>query len=490
MKRTAVSVLILAALLAAVPSCGGETQPSADTDRTDNTEAAGETEAVTEEAGPALGLPAADYQNQEFRLLSSATFSYEFIDAESGDIVDDAVYRRSRSVEELLNIRMTVDIRPGDWTNRESFKSLIRNSILANDRDFSLVNSSCAVTLPLSMENLFLDVRELPYVDFSKPWWVQDLVDTVGINGKLYVFVGDASLSMYKNFAVMYFNQKMISDYDLMSPYEAVNQNNWTLETFHSLAKSVGNDVNGDGKIKETDDIFGYIFADVPNRTMQTAVEFRVVDLDDKNIPFVADLQDRDIEVYNKQYAFMKEYPYIYGIDTQDHAGFSAIFAGDRALFMCEFLTAAEYLRDMSSDFGIVPMPKYDAAQEKYHTQFATGASMFYVPVSVENLDLTSMVCEALSFYSYRDLIPTYYEVALKEKYSRDAEVRQMLDIVRSSAELTFAFTYATMFDPAPNTLFPNQNGGIQDIASHFEKNRKRWQSSLEKIVDSYAEME
>ena len=61
---------------------------------------------------------------------------------------------------------------------------------------------------------------------------------------------------------------------------------------------------------------------------------------------------------------------------------------------------------------------------------------------------MTAMVCEALSYYSMKDVTPNYYEVALKEKYTRDEDVKSILEIVRDGAQMDFTFAYSTLFEP------------------------------------------
>ncbi|MBQ7299431.1 MAG: hypothetical protein IJW77_06280 [Clostridia bacterium] len=95
-----------------------------------------------------------------------------------------------------------------------------------------------------------------------------------------------------------------------------------------------------------------------------------------------------------------------------------------------------------------------------------------------------------MSYYSYKEVIPAYFEIALKEKYSRDEMVKQMLDIVRDGAQVNFTFAFSTLFSPYTNCVLPTstKEGVTKDIASKYEKNVKRWGKALDNLLESYEE--
>ena len=52
------------------------------------------------------------------------------------------------------------------------------------------------------------------------------------------------------------------------------------------------------------------------------------------------------------------------------------------------------------------------------------------VPITNSDLDMTGTILEALHCVSYETVIPAYYEISLKTKYSRDVESAAMLDLI------------------------------------------------------------
>ncbi len=487
MKQIAWILTLLACVSASLFSCEETTASVDDTDNNIDTATA----AVTEDDLPKLDLPTADYGQQTFTILSTVHADYEYIaEAETGDVVEDAVYRKNRAVEEHLGIDLEIITSPGHWADKDSFNALIKNSVMADDGAYDLISGTMVCVMMVAGDGYFMNALDLDYLNIENPWWVQDMEEKLAISGKLFGFVGDASLSLYKDMSVIFFNQKLISDYNLADPYTMVLDGKWTIDRLMEMAAAVGSDLNGDGKMTVGEDLLGYYYHAVPQRTWQTATEYSSIAYDENDLPYMMPLQDRDTELFFKVLDFFEQ-DNVIGIDGIDHSEFCATFAQDQTLFLCEFLYGTDYLRDMQSDFGIVPIPKRDESQTDYHTQVGTSTSTFFVPVTVQDSALTAMVCEAMSYYSWREVVPAYYEVALKEKYTRDETVKKMLNIIRDSAEVNFTFAYSTMFTPGINELLPSywqpQN---TDIASWYAKNESKWMKVIEKLTETYANIE
>ena len=112
MKKITAMTLLLAMALS-VASCGGG---NGDTNNDTTTSAGGDTTtAAPEDTSPKLELPDKNFGGTEFTILSSDLNSYEY-DAEeqTGDIVEDAVYKRNSKVEELLGVDFNIISQPGD----------------------------------------------------------------------------------------------------------------------------------------------------------------------------------------------------------------------------------------------------------------------------------------------------------------------------------------------------------------------------------------
>ena len=483
-------VCLLAALL--LTSCGGApaAETTADTAAADVETVPAETETSVDDF---FKVAAEDNGGKTFSLLTTETQSYEY-DAEelSGDVVNDAVYERNLAVEELLGIDFNFVYKPGDWANKDSYCQIITNSIMAADGAYDVVSGMISCVQPIASTQMFMSVYDLPDINMDNPWWVSELQDGLTINGKLIGFIGDMSLSMYKGLSVIFANLDLITDRNLENPYEMVLNNEWTLDKMIEQTSGIGQDTNGDGTWTLGEDLYGMLIYEVPYRSMQASLDIQTIGLNEEGIPTVNPLTDKLASAVDKLTAYLKED----GVLCQDFGTEGVIeingyFAADKMIYYMGKLEALDYLRDMESDYAVIPFPKYDQNQDKYLTLIATATQMIYIPTTTNDVALTGKVCEAMSFYSYKDVVPAYYDVALKNKYSRDENTQQMLDIIRAGAVMPFEYAYSTMI---AGQYWPNQIVSYStwkedgQVASMLASTQSAWEAAIQTTLEAYAD--
>lgn len=118
-------------------------------------------------------------------------------------------------------------------------------------------------------------------------------------------------------------------------------------------------------------------------------------------------------------------------------------FIDGRAVFINnEIFASIEYLRDMKDDYGILPYPKWDENQDKYYTMVDGSHDVLAVPITVSDPERTGIITEALCAESYKQVVPAYYETALKTKYTRDDESIAMIDMIVNSRVFDLGYVY------------------------------------------------
>jgi hypothetical protein len=162
------------------------------------------------------------------------------------------------------------------------------------------------------------------------------------------------------------------------------------------------------------------------------------------------------------------------------------IFMDDRSLFYYGELHSAEDMRANISDFGILPMPKFDEYQEDYsHTINAGVAAVLVVPMTNDDLTGTAYVLDALGAASKNILTPAYYDLNLKSVVSRDDESEAMLDIIFSSLRYDMGY----LFVPQANTMIRSLGRNFSsDIASTYKGQENSFISEIEAIVTAIAD--
>ncbi|MBQ2726154.1 MAG: hypothetical protein IJF78_10640 [Clostridia bacterium] len=472
-----IALWILASLL--LSGCGTETQEQTESAAADTEEIAGQAEQIT----PAVkfDLASADYGQADICILSGEHAEYEYmIEEETGEVMNDAIYIRNRNTEELLNVKFNFVSAP-NWTSDGMFYTMIRTDVTAGDNSYGIVNGLNCWTNPLIFEGMFRRLDNISTINLENPWWVPGL--SLDGSDNVYFAFSDASLSLYKDLYVIFFNQTILEQNGAVNPYDLVENGTWTIDAFLSLANEGSMDLNGDGTITLKDDRIAYVAKHAANRAFLTSTDTSIFRANDDGTPKLEGISTRLADAYDKLRPFFSDGTKTY-LDTEpDMILLSNPFIEGRVLFLTNCLGAVEGMRDMADDYGIVPLPKYDESQSAYRSQLATSTSALYMEATASETEMLGQVMETLGYFSYKDVVPVYYETALNAKYARDEQVQNVLAIVRENASTNIDFTYNTIF--WTNDVF-NLAQMDMDLASWYAS----MASSLRTTLDQYLEIE
>lgn len=202
--------------------------------------------------------PVRDLEGYEYRILSRGE-SYALwqgtdadAEEETGDPINDAVYKRNRTIEEKYNI-IIVNKPSSDLTS--SAKKAISSG--GDEYDIMMGPLSNNFANTLSQSGMLTDLKNVPYIDLPKPWYDQKANEQLTISNKLYVTISDIG-KVDKDATWSYlFNKKLISGLSLENPYQLVRDGKWTIDKMLEMCKGVSRDLNGDG-IMGIEDQYGY----------------------------------------------------------------------------------------------------------------------------------------------------------------------------------------------------------------------------------------
>ncbi len=446
MKRTASLILALSLVLLNLLSSCGETAPAADTTAPD-----AETTVPGEDDGFVKSdLPALDYGGAEFRILvgdvhGGTTFPTYFVEEATGDIVDDAIYQRNAAVEERLNVKLAWDRFDFDYGTRNDYVTRITAAVMSGDGSCDLICGPGYYTTNLVVNDYFVDLETLPYLDFDKPWWSGMYMENAKINGRLYSALGDLSLNKFTLAYVMYFNKDLFDARKLAYPYADVLAGKWTLDALEKLITDTWTDVNGDGTRDKND---GYGLTSENNNNLWAFMDSSDVYLFKKDssgkVGFTMD-NEHNANVVERLSKLFGENDNVLKYNEPDGNTSPNFMMGHSYLATGQIGFTNSY-RDLDFEYGILPYPKYDLSQEGYATRTSSAISVFFVPVSATDPERSAAVLEAMNDESCRTVIPAYYETALKVKYVRDDESVQVLDMVREGITMQFVDIFSTVF--------------------------------------------
>lgn len=494
--------MILAALLLAssLVSCG-ETEPEKEnvTETTPADTAPEETE-PPETADPYLdNLPRDLNLNGEtvVFLYREEVLNEFFTDAMSGDVVNDAQYNSIAETEARLNTDISVIAQPGHLTSvRQSYMDLVINSVKADDDNYDWVDLMLGNTPILMRDGMFMDILQNPYVNVNNPWYLANLDDKLAIDGHLYFLTGDSSLGYLKGAYCIYFNQQLMSNYQLENPYDLVDRGEWTIDKMIEYSSAASQDLDGNGQYT-VDDALGFMVHDRLHPIgFWASTLLDMYAQDEEGVWKYVFGSERDVEVLNKLYTLFFATPGSYysnitnAIDSEVamYNQLSEKFkSGDVFLMTAQIDDAVSQFRDMEDSYGILPCPKYDTAQEEYRSFSRNNHNAFSMPVTCGNVEAAGAVMEALSSSNYETVVPAYFETALKIKYAHDNDSARMYDLIRGTMVLDFAYVYGNAIGN-PADVFYTCISTNDKVASTIKTKKKVLENKLEDYLEAVRE--
>lgn len=434
-EKTKFFTLILTALL--LTSCGSTAQTP---DVTGTTDGGSDTvsSAPDETDSP---LPERDYGGYEFRMFirgDDAFIPDMWAEDLDGETMNDAIFERNRRVSETYGVNFRMFSVSGDDEGKEAM-----NTIMAGDDSYDILVCHARRLSQYSHNDLLLEWNEnLPYIDLDGEWWNQDARDNLSIAGKLYTCAGDISYMNLGAADCMFYNKRILADIGAADIYDTVRDGGWTLDVFSELVKKGATDLNGDAKISEEDDRLGYVTTEWigPIQVLYSGGQ-RIWKKDDAGKVYLSLNTERTVDIFDKFFK-MTDSDSAYIIPDWRSERLVEFFTTGRSLFVDMNVKNVALFRGMNDDFGILPWPKFDAAEEKYRANVDAGCNMVAVPVTNPDPERTSIIIEALCRDGSKNVMPLYYETVLQSKYTRDDDSVQMLDIIRDGRVFDLGYYY------------------------------------------------
>ncbi|MBE6612061.1 MAG: hypothetical protein E7632_06180 [Ruminococcaceae bacterium] len=497
MKNRSISMSLAVLLLASLLASCGEGATS-----TDTTASGGETTANVDPS-TVCNLPDTNWGGREFRVLGfddpdrPQFVNFEiWAEAENGDVVNDAIYRRNTAVEDKFNVKIVQDLVATGDRNTYTLAHM-RTMALAGEDLYDLAFCNLAGMGSASREGLFYDLNDVEHIDFSKEWWNPDVNDAVAVNGRVFFTSSDFSLRDKNRAYLLVFNKDMAKQFSLGNYYDMVRDGAWTLDKMAEGCKAAANDLNGDGKV-DCDDSFG-LTMDSYNAGVAMAVGAGVRSIQQVdgelvlaiNNEHTVDVLDKVLSITVPDYVTSsceewqgKKIPF------DSHWSFSGgVFEAGRALFTTAFPhMLKDFSAGCSSDYGILPFPKYDEAQAGYYNHADVHCMLFGIPSTTPDPDFAGFVLEALSYEASTTSLPAYIEISCKTKYTYDPDSADMLDMIFSSVmfDSTKIYGIGGIGDLMYNTVKKGSNSFASDYASLEESAL----ADLEKLIEDIGAVE
>ena len=479
MKRV-ISILLLAAIMA-VSGCGGTETPDNDTSAKDQTTA----EPV--ETDVFDGIEVQNHDGREFRWMIPDMDAYKgdmWVQEATGEIYDDAIYRRNSLVQERFGIEIVPIIEEYTWDLRDQYLGKIRSSVQSGDNAYDLVACHSYIMPSLILDGMLMNLSEIDELRFDKPWWSQRVYENTIYNGKIFFMTGDVSVNVFEFANVIFMNNRIREEFGLDAPYQLVRDGKWTTAALEKMIKDTSRDLDGNG-VYDGKDSHGYIYHDASTiNTMPVSFGSNLTRREGKSIVFNLD-NDKAVECAEYIKKFLGENPDVHSASEETGGRGKEIFMDGRAMFYAHQLHTLVSMREMEDDYGIVPFPKYDEAQENYYTTIRDSYIGLGIPADVKDTEFVGRIMEALCVSGSKYIFPAYYDVLLKGKTARDEGSLEMLDLIKGSISVDFAAAYGIELGNMVN-LYSQIFLNGEEFASSWASRKNTANEQLAKLLEYF----
>lgn len=421
MKKRIISALLLVSVILSFAACGKDTKPNSGNDTTVNT--------VDSTDDLPAGIEKQDYKGVINILMPDWGLYKNYFDPgdDLTDIMNKALFNRENTVESYLGVDITYQHVPKIGDIFEP----VTAAISTNDDLYQIVLSHCIQpNASLITGGYLTDLNDLG-IDFTAEWFNQKSNEALEVNGKQFFCISDY---MIPDPNVVIFNSDMIEKNHMEDPYQLVRNGKWTLDKMAEMA-SVVTAENGDS-IWDNNDTYGFA---APNNWFLTSfIHGADVDILTKN----ADGEFELIFDNEKSYEFVDKLDaLLLGPDTYvfDYRGLEVGSAyidealtidSNRCLFTLQAFNNFWSIRNITTEFGILPFPKFDEAQEDYYSLDWSGLMSVPLSVSESSYQMVGDTIELLAYHSDEEVIPAYIEATLGTKFARDENWAEMIEII------------------------------------------------------------
>lgn len=496
MKKRILALILAAIMLCSAAACSNSTENAGDETQTNipaAEEAPVETEApdnmtpAEQRAQIPDDLPDRKFDGRSYIIAVETTKMYEIASEElTGEATNDAVYDRNLRIEDRFDVKIEA---LETATPQNNIKTVVTSGTYAYDVA-GFVNFLSYTPV---MAEVVYNWCDIPYINLEKPWYNQLANDPATINGKLFAINGDLSISTLQYTYGMFFNYNIMENYGCSGQdlYNMVFEGKWTIDNMQTITTNIWEDTNGDG-VHDRDDIHGYSAYLGLNTSdvWLAAFDLSLMDIHDDGTFEITFFNEKTVSALEKaiSLSYDENGTFLNKTDWRDVP--KAFSEGKIAMTQLYFGETTESLGEMEDKYGILPLPKFDEAQENYYTNAWDQFSVFAIPKTIrdEDKEVTGIIFEALNAESYKTVYPAYYDQALKSRYSAEPTTAEIIDIIMAGRKLEFLFQFGDFTASLPYQFRQLLANKQTDVASTFKRTEKTMRKAFEKVLKVYYE--
>ena len=410
------------------------------------------------------------------------------VEKTTNDTLFDSIYYRNATVEQRLGVTIEQIGQAGTFSVSNDWNSTLRNAVLTKSGDYDAAAIYASTGSALAVEGLYYNMLDLPHINLNQPWWNQTIRDELTLFDTLYYLGGDIVVTETANGMTMFYNKDLFNELyqtQNLNLYPMVEEGKWTIDELITLVNGAWVDENSDGVISDGDTV-GYKnnATSSGNGGMDAwipAMGIKLTTIID-GYPELTFYDEHTVEAFEKVKQLHIESPGSLVVEGGTNTSFSI----GNQLFSMGNLNTGSKLRDMQDDYGVLPLPKFDAEQDDYYTTFDNTASLIVVLSTCTATEKVGATLELMAAEAYKQVTPAYFEICLQGKYSDEPEDAAMYDRILKTYVFNFGFCYSTKSLDGIGSLFRNLTA---DIAQTYEANKTKYETALDELIDKLDEI-
>ena len=292
-------------------------------------------------------------------------------------------------------------------------------------------------------------------IDLRADRWDQAINNGITWSGVFFGLSGDLGYSKLQGAMATFCNVDLLDEigYTTEELYAMVDNKTWTFEVFESIVKDVYIDTDYDNK-KSAGDTFGYVATSGNSHDIWfTQFGLSITKQDETNNTIIPTLKsDDNITLIEDLWKFYHENSGVFsnnGVGT--YGPEDRFFSEGRAAMITTRLSyASQFSEDLGTEaYGILPAPLRNEDQDEYYTKLYDEYAIWGVAknVKTEDVDFIAHITDALCAESSQTLYPAFYDILLKQRYSKDPDTARMVDIVMKNVSIDSTFIYNSYLD-------------------------------------------
>ena len=442
MKKVIAIILIVSALITQTFSLVACSDNTAETTNEVSTETQAEETVVTEETEDTYvydSLEEQDFEGYKFRVLLTNVYPNRIFSEEyTGEPLNDAMFESTCAVQDRFNVVFV----EADGGTDNSYAGIVKNSITSGDDAFDIICGHDNTTAQIGTQGYLHNMYDIPQFDFEKPWWPKNSVEAMTLDGRLY------SASSYISYIGLgwtratLINKDLADEYNFEVPYDVVREGNWTFDKMYTYLEGHSRDLDGDGVMTENDQV-ALAAGQHSWYCIQEGADVNCYKRDKDGIIYLDVDVERIAEYIEKTNKITD--PAFY-VRTSNQG--TSMFTEGKALFAFSKIDDGYLVHRFNDvEYGYLPSPKLNEQQEDYINSCTDR--LWGIPKNIMNdqLDIVGTISEAISCSNYNIVLPAYFDVTMKSRIADSPDDSEMLEIIRDTRTIAFAYTFGLPFD-------------------------------------------